>query len=146
MGCAELYLLDVNVVLACQRGDHPAHGGVRSWFDACVRSKDDFGVPFGVWASYLRLTTNQRIFMVPTPLDEAFAFIDAVVAQPSHLAAEPGPRHLELTRRLCNEAGASGDLVPDAVIGAIAIEHGATVVSLDRDFARFASLTVLRPE
>ncbi len=112
---------------------------------ALVVGDDDFCVPGTVWASFLRLTTNRRIFGIPTPLPDAFAFIDAVIAQPRHLRVEPGPRHLALVRRLCEEGDAVGDLVPDAVLGALALENGAAVASLDRDFARFTSVDHLRP-
>jgi toxin-antitoxin system PIN domain toxin len=138
-------VLDVNVVLAVQRGDTPHHETVRPWMESLMGSDDDFGVPSTVWASFLRLTTSRRVFDAPTPLSDAFAFIDAVIAQPRHLRVEPGPRHLALVRRLCEEAEAVGDLVPDAVIGAIALEHGAAVATLDRDFARFRSIGHVRP-
>lgn len=138
-------MLDVNVVLAVHRADHPHHGVVRPWFDDLVAGDYDFGVPDLVWTSFLRLVTNRRIFGVPTPLVDAFAFIDAVAGQPRHLPIAPGPRHLALVRRLCEEADATGDLVPDAVLGAVAVEQGATVATLDRDFSRFASVRHLRP-
>jgi toxin-antitoxin system PIN domain toxin len=138
-------LLDVNVVLAAHRDDHPHHRQVRPWLDALLGSGDDFGVPTAVWASFLRLATNRRIFVEPTPLEAAFGFVEAMVAQPGHLAIEPGVRHLALVRRLCDEGEAVGDLLPDAVLGAIALEHGATVATLDRDFARFPSVAVRRP-
>jgi predicted nucleic acid-binding protein len=48
-------------------------------------------------------------------------------------------------RRLCEEADALGDLMADAVIAAVALEHGCQVATLDRDFARFASIRYLRP-
>lgn len=135
-----MLVLDVNVVLAAHRGDHPHHDVVRRWFDALVMSEGDFGVPDLVWGSFLRLATNRRIFAVPTPLADAFAFVDATRAQHRHLSVAPGPGHLALVRRLCVEADATGDLVPDAVLGAIAVEHGATIATLDRDFARFPSV------
>jgi toxin-antitoxin system PIN domain toxin len=111
-----------------------------------VAKDDPFAVPTPVWASFLRLATNRRIFPVPTPLTAAFAFIDATVGQPHHLLLGPGPRHLALLRSQCQDADATGDLVPDAVLAAIAIEHGCTIVTLDRDFARFSSVrhTLLR--
>lgn len=140
-----MLLLDVNVVLAAQRGDHPLHSAVRPWFDEVLRSDDPFAVPVIVWASFLRLTTNRRIFGIPTPLLDAFAFIDATCGQPNHLPLAPGPRHLELLRRICDEANAIGDLVPDAVIAAIALEHGCRVATLDRDFARFSAVQHVRP-
>lgn len=104
-----------------------------------------FAVPALVWGSFLRLATNRRVFEVPTPRAEAFAFAEATCAQPAYLAIGPGPRHLLLLRELCDEGDASGDLVADAVIAALAAEHGAEVVTLDRDFARFPSVPHRRP-
>lgn len=141
-----MLVLDVNVVLAVHRGDHPHHTVVRPWFDSLAAGEDDFGVPDPVWGSFLRLATNRRIFTVPTPLADAFSFIDAISAQRRHLRVAPGRNHLALVRRLCEEADATGDLVPNAVLGAIALEHGATVATLDRDFARFTSVGHLRPD
>jgi uncharacterized protein len=140
-----VYLLDVNIVLAAHRGDHPQHRPVRAWFDETVAGDEPFAVPDLVWAPFLRLTTNCRIFEVPTPRADAFAFIEAACAQPHHLRLTPGPRHLALLRDLCDEADAAGDLVPDAVIGAVAVEYSCELVTLDRDFARFPSVRHLRP-
>lgn len=140
-----MLLLDVNVVLAAHRGDHPQHMRVREWFDGMLAGDERFTVPLLVWGSFLRLATHRRIFEVPTPRPDAFAFIDATRAQPLHLTVDPGPRHLTLLRSLCDEADASGDLVADAVIAALAMEHGCRVITLDRDFARFESVDFGRP-
>lgn len=140
-----MLLLDVNVVLAVHRGDHPLHASVRSWFDELLAGEELFAVPLTVWASFLRVATNRRIFEVPTPRDDAFAFVDAIRAQPNHVDIGPGSTHLGTLRRLCDEADASGDLVPDAVIAAMAHEHRADVATLDRDFARFSSIRHVRP-
>lgn len=140
-----MLLLDVNVVLAAHRGDHPHHRPVRAWFDGIIAGDECFAVPMMVWASFLRLATNRWIFTVPTPREEAFAFIDATRTQPHHLDVGPGPAHLDVLRRLCDEADADGDLVPDAVVAALAVEHGFVVATLDRDFARFASIRHVRP-
>lgn len=144
-GCVDVLLLDVNVVLAAQRGDHPQHDVVRPWLDALRHSERTFGVPSTVWGSFLRLTTNRRIFPVPSTIPEAFAFLEAVEAHPHCLRLEPGTRHLALVRRLCEQADASGDLVPDALLAALALEHGCVVATLDRDFARFAAVQHERP-
>jgi len=133
-------LLDVNVVLAAHRDDHPDHEQVREWFDSMLTARERFTVPAFVWASFLRLATNRRIFPVPTPLTDAFAFIEAVCGQPTHLMVGTGPRHLTLLRQLCDEGGASGDLIPDAVLAALAVEHGCDIITFDRDFARFPSV------
>jgi len=140
-----VFLLDVNVVLAAHRQDHPHHRAIRDWFDAMLGGEEPFTVPTLVWGSFLRLSTHRRVFEVPTPREEAFAFIEATCAQPLHLAVGPGARHLPLLRRLCDEADAVGDLVADAVLAAIALEHSCEIVTLDRDFARFTSVGHSRP-
>lgn len=140
-----MLLLDVNVVLAAHRGDHPLHAPVRAWFDELLRGDERFAVPAFVWGSFLRLATSRTIFEVPTPRADAFEFIEATCAQPLHLEVGPGPRHLALLHRLCDEADAVGGLIPDAVVAAIAAEHGCEVITLDRDFARFDSVRHRRP-
>jgi len=135
-----MLLLDVNILLATHRTDHPHHVPVRGWFDDLLKGDDAFAVPTLIWGSFLRLATNRRIFSVPTPLTEAFAFVNTVSSQPHHVLLTAGSRHLALIERVCVEAGAVGDLVPDAVVGAVALEHDCEVVTLDRDFARFPSV------
>jgi hypothetical protein len=140
-----MLLLDVNVLLAAYRRDHPQHRSVRPWLDRLLDGNEEFTVPSPVWASFLRLATNRRIFEIPSPRADAFAFINAVTAQPHYLPTSPGPRHLAVLQRVCDEADASGDLIPDAVLAAIAVEHHCDVVTLDRDFARFSSIRVVAP-
>lgn len=140
-----LFVLDVNVVLAAFRDDHAQHVAMRQWFEGLTISAHTFSIPNVVWASFLRLVTNRHAFPVPTPVDEAFAYVEAVRAQPNHRVLEPGPQHLGLLLRLCREANGTGDLVPDAVLAAIALEHGCAVASLDRDFARFTSIDHVIP-
>lgn len=140
-----MFLLDVNVVLATHRANHVHHVPVLVWFDRLVSDDAPFAVPAMVWAAFLRLATNRRVFPVPTPRADAFAFIEATRAQPGHLDLAPGTRHLALLRELCEEGDAVGDLIPDAVIAAIAAEHNCIVATLDRDFARFPSVRRLDP-
>lgn len=140
-----MILIDTNVVLAAQRDDHPEHSVARPWFEHLVDGSEQFGIPTTVWGSYLRLTTNRRIFTVPTPLSDAFAFLDTTRARPHHVTCEPGPRHFELLARVCDNDDANGDLIPDAILAAIALENGASVASFDRDFARFDDIEWVRP-
>lgn len=135
-----MIVLDVSVVLAAHRQDHPHHATVRPWFDVLIRGDDRFSVPDMVWASFVRIATNRRIFPVPTPLQEAFDFLRSVRGQPHHLTTVPGPRHLDVFERLCNEGDATGDLAADAYLGALAVDQGAEIISLDRDFARLPGL------
>ncbi len=140
-----MIVVDVNVLLAAHRDDHPQHGVVQSWFARLLQGTEPFAVPSAVAASFVRLATNRRVFVEPTPVAEAFAFLCALAGQPHHLSIGPGEHHLDLFERLCVEGDAPGDLAADAYLAAIALEHGATLVSLDRDFARFRGLSWHRP-
>lgn len=139
-------LLDVNVVLAAHRADHPHHARTRPWFEELLASGDQFSVPWIVWWSYLRLSSHPRVFPVPTPVGDALDFISAIRAQPGHIPVEPGAAHLRCLRTVCADGDARADLMPDAVLAALAVEHGCEVVSFDRDFARFPGLRWSRPE
>ncbi|HWG73875.1 MAG TPA: type II toxin-antitoxin system VapC family toxin [Acidimicrobiales bacterium] len=138
-------LLDVNVVLAAHRGDHPHHPSVRSWFDQLTHGDDAFTVPDTVWASVVRLATSRRIFPVPSGFEDVFEFLRSVRSQPNHVALVPSDRHLSIFEKLCRDAEATGDLAAGAYIAALALEHGCELISLDRDFARFSGLRWRRP-
>jgi uncharacterized protein len=138
-------LLDVNVVLASFRDDHPDFTIARPFLDDLLATGEPFGVPWVVWWSFLQLATNPRVFKVPTPPGEAFEFMHALRAQPGHMTLDAGPRHMICLRSACSRGEASGDLIPDTVLAAIAAEHGCELVSFDRDFARFPDLRWTRP-
>jgi uncharacterized protein len=140
-----LKLLDVNVVLAVHRDDHPDFETARGWLDRTLIDRTPFAVVDLVAGAFLRIATNRRIFSIPTPIDEAFAYLKALREQPAHAMLAPGPQHLVLLEKLCASAEASGDLVPDAQLAAIALEHACELVSFDRDFARFTELDWSRP-
>jgi toxin-antitoxin system PIN domain toxin len=138
-------ILDVNVVLPSHREDHPDHVPTRAWLDALLAGGGTFGVPWSVWWSFVRLSTHPRVFPDPTPIDDLLAFIEAMRAQPGHIAVDPGPSHVENLRAACERGEATGDLIPDSVLVALAIEHGGEIVSYDRDFARFEGVRWSRP-
>jgi hypothetical protein len=139
-------LLDVNVALAAHRDDHPHFEVARAWLEETLATGAPFSVPDLVAGSFLRVATNSRIFAVPTPIAEAFGYLRALRDQPGHVLLGPGPRHLALMERLCTDADARGDLIPDVQLAALAIEHACELVSFDRDFARFAGLRWTLPE
>jgi uncharacterized protein len=93
-----------------------------------------------VLSGFLRVVTHPRVFRIPTPLERALEFASALRDQPNAVAVSPGPRHWAIFERLCRDAAARGNLVPDAYLAALAIERGCEWVTLDRDYARFAGL------
>lgn len=138
-------LLDVNVVLAAHRDDHPDFDTARTWLDQTIAASTPFAIVDLVAGSFLRIATNRRIFSIPTPVDEAFSYLKALRAQPAHIMLAPGSEHIALMEQLCASAEASGDLIADAQLAAIALEHACDLVSFDRDFARFSELNWSRP-
>ena len=93
-----------------------------------------------VASGFLRIVTQQNFPNGPTPLNQALAVIDSLMAQPQANWVHPGGRHWEVFRMLCQKSRGAGKAVADAQHAAIAIEHAATWVSRDRDFHRFAAL------
>jgi predicted nucleic acid-binding protein len=73
-------------------------------------------------------------------IERALEFAEALRSQPNCIVLSPGDRHWQMFTRICREADARGDLVPDAYLAALAIESGSQLVSTDRDFARFGDL------
>lgn len=138
-------LFDINVLIAAHRPDHGDHDGVRPWLKELVESERSFALVDTSVAGFLRIVTNPRIHQRPTPLETALAFIDRLVDRPNYFPLAAGPRHWPIFRELLREADARGNLVPDAHLAAIAIEHGATIATRDRGFARFPGVRWLDP-
>jgi toxin-antitoxin system PIN domain toxin len=140
-----LILPDVNVLVIAHRRDQADHGPVRAWLEEQVNSDRPFALADIAVAGFLRIVTNPRIYGRPTPVSKAVAFVDGLVRQPTWVPVSAGPRHWPLFRELLRKADARGNLVPDAHLAAVAMEHGATVATRDRGFARFPGLRWLDP-
>ena len=97
-----------------------------------------------LWA-FLRIATNPRVFERPLSTTEAEAAISSWLDQPAAGILDPGERHWDILRGLVRDGQAAGPLVMDAVLAAIALEHGATVCTTDRDFSRFSGLKWTNP-
>lgn len=135
-----MLLADVNVFVYAHRTDSPRHAEHRTWLERALDGIEPFGVSDPVLASVVRLVTNPRIFVPPTPSAVAFEYCALVRAAPAAVSVVPGPRHWAIFEDLCRTVDARGNVVPDAYLAALAIEHGATWVTTDRGFARFPGL------
>ena len=138
--------VDVNVLVDAHRKDAPNHAQARAWLDAARRGREPLGVPSASASGFLRVVTHARVFRDPTPIPIALATVDAVLSSPAASLVEPGPRHWSIFRELCTSLELRGNDVADAYLAAIALEQGATWVTSDRGFARFADLRIERPE
>ena len=135
-----MILCDVNVLLYAFRKDAADHEKYQSWLEDVVNGEAAYGMSPQVLASVIRLSTHPRVFVRPSRLDEALEFAKTLLDQPNCVAVNPGPRHWDVFTRLCGDACATGNLVPDAWFAAMAIESGCEWLTTDRDYARFKGL------
>jgi toxin-antitoxin system PIN domain toxin len=138
-------ICDVNVLLYAMRVDSPHHGSYGPWLEDALQGNETVGVSELVLSSVIRLATNHRVFLVPSSVEEALTFCEAVLAAPAAIPVRPGERHWSIFTRLLRDAGVRANGVPDVYLAALAIENGATWASHDRGFARFAGLKLLDP-
>jgi len=133
-------LPDVNLLLYAHNADAPQHAAARAWWDAVLNGTEPVALPWVVVLAFVRITTNRRAFSQPTTPDEALTRVSAWLARPHVRIVHPTDRHFELVATFLRRAGTAGNLTTDAHLAALAIEHGATLWSTDRDFARFPGL------
>jgi uncharacterized protein len=138
-------LVDANVLLYAVNDDEPRHEMSREWLDDALSGDEVIGFAWVVVLAFLRLVTKPGLFPSPLPVDAAIARVRAWLAQENAVVVEPAARHLEVLAGLLDEVGSGANLVNDAHLAAIAVEHDATVVTFDTDFARFRGIRVERP-
>lgn len=141
---------DVNVLVAASRTDHPHHVVARAWLEEAVSAADAGPrmtlMPM-VLASFLRLVTSPKIFREATPIDDAVAFVDALLASPGVQLAPLGPEWPKL-RQLCLDKQLGGNDLPDAWLSAAVAHCGEHLVTFDRDFRKLLArgqVTLLAP-
>lgn len=141
---------DVNVLVAASRADHPHHTQALSWLEQALTAASA-GPPLAlmpmVIASFLRLVTSPRIFTTPTPITQAVAFVDGLLANAGVEMPALGPEWPRL-RDLCLTKGLTGNDLPDAWLAAAVDLRGEHLVTFDRDFRKLLArgrLTVLLP-
>jgi toxin-antitoxin system PIN domain toxin len=135
-------LVDVNLLVYAYNDRAEQHSAARRWLESAFSGSHEIALPWAVLHAFLRLTTSQRVMPVPLSTQEAMAVIEEWRLHV--LVLEPGPRYW-IFRELMNGANVRGDLVSDAHLAALAIEHDATLYTADSDFRRFAGLRVVNP-
>ena len=140
-----MILPDVNVLIPSFRRDSARHSVCKAWLDRLVRGDAQFAISPLTLSALIRITTNPRIYVQPSPVEEAIVFCDSLLNEPHCEIVHPGPRHWRIFQRMCVEAGVRGPLTTDAWFAALAIEHGCTWMTFDRGYARFPGLDWREP-
>jgi toxin-antitoxin system PIN domain toxin len=133
-------LVDANILLYAVNRDAAHHSAARRWLDGALAGSEAIGFAWVVLLAFLRLSTRSGVFPNPLTLEQAFAVVEAWLTRPVAVLVEPTVRHVSILHGLLAPLGTGGNLVTDAHLAALAVEHGAEVVSFDGDFGRFPGL------
>ena len=140
-----MILLDVNVLIYAHREDSERHSEYRVWLETALAGPEPCGISELVLTGCLRILTHPKVFVPPTPLERATAYVRQLHDHPNMTVLAPGPRHWELFLSLVEKAAARGNLISDAYHAALAIESGCEWITTDRDYARFPGLRWRHP-
>ena len=121
------------------------HAEACSWLENVLNGSEQVGFAWVALLAFIRIGTNPSALGQALSVEEAAGIVSGLLEQPSAVFLHPGEQHWTLLRRLLIEAQARRDLVIDAHLAALAIEHGAMLCTTDRDFARFPGLRWQNP-
>jgi toxin-antitoxin system PIN domain toxin len=138
-------LVDANVLVYAQVRDFDQHARARAWLDGQFGGGTRVGLPWVSLLGFLRLVTNPRIFEHPESTASAWQQVEEWLDRDGAWVPEAGSRHRQVLSSLLDRVPVFGNLVPDAHLAALAIEHGLAVASTDGDFARFPNLRWINP-
>ena len=133
-------LLDVNVLLYAIDETSPHFDRAHPWVQELLGGTETVALSWVVALAFVRLTTKAQLMSSPLTVDDALDIVDGWLARPNVVVVHPTDRHAAVLRELLAPLGGGGNLVTDAHLAALAIEHGAELISCDADFSRFSGL------
>ncbi len=138
-------LIDANILLYAVDEKSRSHAVARDWLEKALNGPRRVGLPWQSLLAFVRIVTHPRA--LPTPLSpaDAWSFVAGWLDAPAAWVPEPGRGYRDILGRLLCDLDLRANLVSDAALAALAIEHGLVVVSADSDFARFRELRWLNP-
>ncbi len=138
-------LVDANVLLYAVNNAETRHEVSKAWLDGAMAGHETVLFPWICLLAFLRLATHPAVFPHPLSRGDALDIVDQWLAQPNALTPQPDRNHAPLLRKLLAATGRGGNLVNDAHIAALAIQHRAVVITFDNDFARFPGVSWEQP-
>ena len=140
-----MILTDANLLLYAYNVDAAEHDRSRQWLETQLSGPNLFCFAWQTITAFLRISTNQRAFAAPLSTKEATSIVTEWLERPQTVLLTPGEEHWAIFEKLLQSGQATGPLVMDAHLAALALEHGAVLASSDRDFSRFPGLNVINP-
>jgi toxin-antitoxin system PIN domain toxin len=140
-----MILVDANILVYAYNPSAERHAAAKRWLEAAVAGPVPVRLAWVTVLAFVRIMTHSQVFRRPLSLREAVAIVDEWLGHPTVSVLDAGERHWPILRGLLLDGQAAGPLSTDAYLAALAIEHGATLHTTDRDFARFPGLKVVDP-
>lgn len=138
-------LLDANLLLYAVDESSPQHQAAASWLTEQLNGPRRVGLPWSSLGAFLRIASHPRASDSPLGAEEAWAVVAEWLRSDVTWTPTPTERHAEILGGLIRRHRITGNLVPDAQLAALAIEHGLALHSCDSDFARFPEITWIDP-
>jgi toxin-antitoxin system PIN domain toxin len=140
-----LILVDANILIYAGMDVLPQHQAAGEWLDGQLSGSSRVGLPWPSLLGFLRVVTNPRVFRNPPSIQAAWRRVMGWLACEPVWVPQPTERHAEILGQLLALPGVRANLVHDAHLAVLAIEHGLTLCSTDGDFARFSGLRWQNP-
>ena len=140
-----MILVDANILLYAEDALSPRHAAACAWWDAQLSGRSPVCLCWTVLNAFIRIGTNPRVFDQPLSLDQAIRRIQSWIEQPPVRIVSPTQRHWEVFQKMLRDGQAVANLVTDAHLAALAVEHGCELLSTDSDFSRFSDLRWRNP-
>ncbi len=138
--------LDTNVLVYARRREAPHHAKAKALLHRLANGDEPWAIPWPCIYEYLRVVTHPKVFDPPTDLEAALAGLESLLDSPTLVLLGEGPSHRAQMARLARAGSVSGNLVHDAHIAALVVEHGVSELwTADRDFARFGGVRARDP-
>lgn len=135
-----MILIDANLLIYAHVNNFSQHPAAREWLDGRLSGTASVGLPWPSLLAFIRLVTNPRIFEHPEAVDKAWQQVEEWLDCSPVWIPQPTERHREALKTLLFDQGLRANLIPDAHLAALAIEHGLILCSTDGDFGRFPGL------
>ena len=140
-----MILVDANLLVYAHVRSFQQHEIARAWLDSQFNGSSRVGLPWHSLLAFLRIVTNPRIFQMAATMADAWKQVEEWLDCSVAWIPDPTEHHRDVLSSLLTASGMQANLVPDAHLAALAIEHGLILCSTDGDFARFRNLRWQNP-
>jgi toxin-antitoxin system PIN domain toxin len=140
-----MILPDANLILYAHIKDFPQHLKSKAWLENTLNGEESVGLAWQVITAFVRIGTNPKIFKIPMAIKQVEKRLGTLLTHPNTKLVNPTAKHWQIFLKQLKDSKAAGNLVMDAHLATLAIEHNARLASTDDDFKLFPDLNYFNP-